>query len=257
MRTVHHRMIVLAIMLLAGEAMAQDDVYRAILAEPDQRTGEASTAEVRRALADGSALVLDSRKRSEYVAGHIAGARNAAPSPGAPPSEFIATVERLAGGDKGKALILYCNGQYCQASRRLSEQLVAAGFSNVRRYQLGIPMWRTLGGPVEIELEGLLRIYKVDGTAVLLDARSAEEFASGTLPGAHNVPVDGLGARGLENAPLPNEDFNSRVVLFGRDGAQARRLADLVGKTPYQNVSYFPGTFQELAAAVRAKHGGM
>ncbi|MCC6778448.1 MAG: rhodanese-like domain-containing protein [Hyphomicrobiales bacterium] len=127
----------------------------------------------------------------------------------------------------------------------------------MRRYQLGIPMWRTLNGPVEIELEGVLRIYKVDGTAVFLDARNAEAFARGTLPGAHNVPVDRLGARGLEQAPLPSEDFNIRVVLFGDDGAQARRLADLIGKTPYQNVSYFPGTFAELLVAARSKHGGM
>jgi rhodanese-related sulfurtransferase len=45
----------------------------------------------------------------DYVAGHIAGARNAAPIPGAPASEFAAVVERLLGGDKSKALVLYCN----------------------------------------------------------------------------------------------------------------------------------------------------
>ena len=30
-------------------------------------------------------------------------------------------------------------------------------------------------------------------------------------------------------------------------------LADAVGKTPYQNVSYFPGTFEALAAAVKTQ----
>jgi hypothetical protein len=43
------------------------------------------------------------------------------------------------------------------------------------------------------------------------------------------------------------------VILFGRDGAQARKLADLIGKTPYQNVSFFPGTYEALAAAVKSK----
>ena len=166
-------------------------------------------------------------------------------------------VERLVGGDKTKPLILYCNGQYCQASRRLGEQLAAAGFGNVRRYQLGLPMWRTLGGPVEIELDGILRIFRVDQTAVFFDARDPQEFTRVTLPGAHSLPVDNLPPGALEQAPLPRDDFNTRVVLFGRDGAQARRLAEVIGKTPYQNVSYFPGTFEELAAAVRAKHGGM
>jgi rhodanese-related sulfurtransferase len=195
--------------------------------------------------------VLDSRKRSEYVAGHIAGAKNVVAEPGASPAAIAAAVEQLVGGDKGRALLLYCNGPHCQASRQLGEQLAAAGFTNVRRYQLGIPMWRTLSGPVEIELEGVQRIFGVDRTAVFFDARDPDEFARGSLAGAHNVPVDKPG--GLAKAPLPRDDFNTRVVLFGRDAAQARRLADAIGKTPYQNVSYFPGSFDALAAAVKAK----
>jgi rhodanese-related sulfurtransferase len=234
--------------------MAQGiSVFQATLGEANAKTPEVSTEELRRILADGSAIVLDSRKRSEYTAGHIAGARNAAPAPDAPPAEYVAAVERLLGGDRTKPLVLYCNGQFCQASRRLAEQLLAAGFTNVRRYQLGIPIWRALGGPVEIELDGILRIFNVDRTAVFFDARDAEEFSRGSLPGAHNVPIDKLGNGALENAPLPPDDFNTRVVLFGRDGAQARRLADLIGKTPYQNVSYYPGAFDTLAAAVKSK----
>jgi rhodanese-related sulfurtransferase len=234
-------------------AMAQgSSVFQATLGEANSKTPEVSTEELRRILADGSAIVLDSRKRSEYVAGHIAGARNVAPASDAP-AEYVAAVERLLGGDKTKPLVLYCNGQFCQASRRLAEQLLTAGFTNVLRYQLGIPIWRALSGPVEIELDGILRVFNVDRTAVFFDARDAEEFSRGSLPGAHNVPIDKLGGGALENAPLPRDDFNTRVVLFGRDGAQARKLADLIGKTPYQNVSYYPGTFDTLIAAIKSK----
>jgi rhodanese-related sulfurtransferase len=245
-----------AIMVFAvvEAAIAQGStIDQATIGESNQKTPEVSTEDVRRILADGSAIVLDSRKRSEYVAGHIAGAQNVAPQAGTPQSSYVAAVEHLVGGDKSKALVLYCNGPHCQASRQLSDQLVAAGFTNVRRYQLGIPVWRALSGPVEIELEGIARIFGIDQTAVFFDARDTEEFSKGSLPGAHNVPVDKLGAGGLEKAPLPRDDFNTRVVLFGRDAAQARRLADLIGKTPYQNVAYFPGTFEALVAAVRPK----
>ena len=69
--------------------------------------------------------------------------------------------------------------------------------------------------------------------------------------GTHNVPADQLATDGLRKAPMPNNDFNTRIVLFGLDFAQARALADAVGKTPFQNVSYFPGTFDALAAAVK------
>lgn len=228
-------------------------VFQATLNETGAKTKEATTEEVRHALADGSAIVLDSRKRAEYVAGHLAGAKNVAPPAEAPPSAYVEAIEKLVGGDKGKALILYCNGQFCQASRTLADQLVAAGFTNVRRYQLGIPMWRALNGPIEIELEGIQRIYKVDNTALFFDARAADDFAKGSIAGAHSVPADKLATDGLRKAPMPNNDFNTRIILFGHDGKDTRALADAIGKTPYQNVSYFPGGYDELAAAVKGK----
>jgi rhodanese-related sulfurtransferase len=235
---------------LADIPVLPSDVYRATLAESDPKTPQVSTEELRRILADGSAIVLDSRKRAEYVAGHIAGARNVSPAPGAPPAEFVAAVETLVGGNRASPLVLYCNGQFCKAGRRLSGQLVEAGFTGVRRYQLGIPVWRALGGPVEIELEGILRIFGVDRTAVYFDARVAQDYARGTLTGAHSVPADTINEDALEKAPLPRTDFNTRLIIFGRDAAQARRLADAIGKTPFQNVSYFPGSFDQLAAAL-------
>jgi rhodanese-related sulfurtransferase len=223
------------------------NILQAILGEPGQKTKEVSTEQVRRILADGSAIVLDARKRSEYVAGHIPGALNADATEGA----VVNAVERLVGGDKGKALVLYCNGPFCQASRRLGEKLVSAGFTRVRRYQLGMPIWRALGGPTEIELEGIVRIFNVDRTAVFFDARSPKEFAKGSLPGAHNVPADRLGSGVLDKAPLPMDDFNTRIILFGRDSAQARALADALSKRPWHNVTYYPGTFETLRAAIK------
>lgn len=229
-------------------------IYQATLAEPNQKTPEVSTEEFRRILADGSAIVLDSRKYAEYAASHIPGARNVAPKPDAPPSEYVTAVDRLVRGDKAKALVLYCNGPFCQASRRLSEQLVAAGFTNVRRYQLGIPMWRALGGVTEIELEGVLRIYKVDGTAVFLDARAAGEFRAGSLPGAGNIPLAAVQSEGLQKAAgdlLPTEDFNTRIVVFGRDAGQARALAEAIAQNARHNVAYFPGTLDTLRMAIK------
>jgi rhodanese-related sulfurtransferase len=234
-------------------ATAQVNIYDATLAESNQTTPEISTAELRRALADGSAVVIDARKHPEFVAGHIAGAKSTMLERNLPPAAVVVpVVERLVGGDKSKAIVVYCNGAHCAASRKLGEQLVAAGFPNVRRYQLGIPLWRTLNGPVEIELEGILRVYKIDRTAVFLDARSAKDFSERSLPGTSNVPADHLTPDELAKAPLPHSDFNTRIVLFGSNGAQARALADALAKTPFQNVSYFPGTFNELLAAVKA-----
>lgn len=226
------------------------NILQATLTEQGAKTAEVSTDELRRILLDGSAILLDTRSVAEFAAGHIPGAIVLA----VPPDEQIASVMRLVGGDKAKALVLYCNGPFCQASRRLAEQLADAGFSNVRRYQLGIPVWRALGGPTVIELGGIKRIHGVDKTAVFIDARPSAEFAISRIAGTRNAPVDDVLSGALKKIELPEDDFNRRIVLFGHDGSQARKLADFMGKRPWHNVSYFPGTYVELTAALGASN---
>lgn len=243
--------IALAMMALTGSvAFAQSlDINRATLAEANQKTAEVSTEQLRQILADGSAIVLDTRTQEEFDAGHIPGARIL----GVAPDAQVKAVEQLVRGDKAAALVLYCNGPYCQASRRLAEQLVAAGFTHVRRYQLGIPVWRALGGPTAIELGGFLRVYQVDRSAVLFDVRSPADYSKGSLAGAINVPADDVASGRLKKLPLPEDDFNRRIVLFGKDGAQARALADVLRTRPWHNVSYLANTYGALTAAVKAK----
>jgi rhodanese-related sulfurtransferase len=239
------RIVVIAAALSMGEAVAQEiNIYQAKIGETDQKTEEISTEQMRKILSDGSATILDTRPRAEFVNGHIPGAKNLE----GPPSAAVAAVERLVGGDKSKALVLYCNGPFCQASRRLSGRLRDSGFTNVRRYQLGMPVWRALGGPTVVEIEGVTRIHKNDQTAVFLDARSAEEFAKRSLPRAQNLPPET--AATVQGGPMPLDDFNTRIVVFGRDAGQARALADALSKRPWHNVAYFSGTFEALLAAV-------
>jgi rhodanese-related sulfurtransferase len=232
------------------------NIEQAIFAESAAKTEQVSTEELRHILANKSAIVIDSRSRVQFETGHIPGAHVLDGESG----DEIAAVERLANGSKAAALVLYCNGPYCQASRRLADHLVTAGFTNVRRYQLGMPVWRALGGPTAIELDGIVRILKADRTAVFIDARPAEDFAKGSLPGAHNLTVESLDGTlkqmmsgKLADPPLPLDDFNRRIVLFGRDGTQVLGLANAMSKRAWTNVSYFPGSYDELAAALRRK----
>jgi rhodanese-related sulfurtransferase len=235
---------------IAASARAEGvSILQATLAEIGQKTGEVNTEQMRRILVDGSAIVLDTRARAQFDAGHIPGAHVL----DAAPDAQVTAVLQLIGGDKGKALVLYCNGPYCQASRQLAGRLVEAGFGNVRRYQLGMPVWRALGGPTAVELGGVKRVFGHDETAVFIDARSASEFAAGSLPNAKSVPVEDVVSGKLKKIELPEDDFNRRVVLFGRDAAQAHQLAEVLSKRPWHNVAYFAGSYEALAAAVVAK----
>jgi rhodanese-related sulfurtransferase len=244
------RLSAIALAVLTATVVRAENlgILQATLAEANQKTAEVSTEQLRRILGDGSALVLDTRTRAEFDAGHIPGARNL----DAPAVEQVATVERLVGGNKSAALVLYCNGPFCQASRRLADQLAAAGFTNVRRYQLGIPIWRALGGPTAIGIGGITRVFGVDRTAVFIDVRPAGDFAKGSVPGAQNAPTEDV-VSGKLKVPLPEDDFNRRIVLFGHDAAQARQLAELLSKRPWHNVSYFPGSFDTLITAFAGK----
>lgn len=242
--------LLLAAGLTSGATVARAEtcgILGSIVAEPDAKTQEVSTQDVRQILADRTAILVDTRTRAEYAAGHIPGSHNLAQDAGGQ----VNAVNMLTAGDKTKALVLYCNGPYCQASRRLSEQLLAAGFTNVRRYQLGIPVWRALGGPTELSLDGLTRIHGHDRTAVFIDARSPEDFAQGSLPGARNLPVTQFMAGAIKQLPLPEDDFNTRVVLFGRDASQARALAQALSNRPWHNVSYVAASFDEVRLAIR------
>jgi rhodanese-related sulfurtransferase len=224
-------------------------IENATLGERDQPAPDISTAELRRILADHNATVLDTRTMAEFDAGHIPGAKIAAGEG----SQQLTAIENLVNGNKAAPLVLYCNGPFCQASRKLAKEMASAGFSNLRRYQLGMPVWRALGGPVVIEKQGVFRILKDDRTAVLIDARAHTDFVKATLAGAVNLPVEDFAAGKIKSPPLPIDDFNRRVILFGGHNDEAARLAGLLAKRPWHNVMYYSGRFEDLQAVRTAR----
>ena len=63
--------------LTARQAPAQSlSIDQATLDEPDAKTQEVNTEQLRRMMTEGNAMVLDARSRAEYDSGHIPGAVN-------------------------------------------------------------------------------------------------------------------------------------------------------------------------------------
>jgi rhodanese-related sulfurtransferase len=139
-------------------------------------------------------------------------------------------------------------------SKRLSAELLEAWYTDVRRYQLGIPVWRALGGPTEVDLEGVLYVLEGDRTAVFIDARDSEEFSARTLPGARDLPLSGMKPgndvgevkAAKDDGRLPMEDHTTRLIVFGRDGTQAKAVAEAIAREAFHNVAYFGGTFDTV-----------
>jgi rhodanese-related sulfurtransferase len=237
---------------LAQSAAPGISIYAASLLEPNQKTSEVTTDELRRILSDGSAVVFDARPPMEFAVSHIPGARNVGQKAGTPISLYVSDVEEIGRQvpDRGTPIVLYCNGPFCGKSKRLSEELLQAGYTSVRRYQLGAPTWRALVGTMQIELDGARYVAAGDRTAVFLDARSADEFGAGSVDGARNVPVAEVVAA-KDDGRLPMEDHNTRIIVFGSSPDQARKVSDLVAANAFHNVTFYAGALEELQATVR------
>jgi rhodanese-related sulfurtransferase len=211
----------------------------AIIGESNPVTPEISTAQLERILEEGKVPVLDVRSADEYALAHIPGSQNF----------YEKELEQITSAhpDPGAPLIFYCNGPYCGKSKRLSEELKKKGYTNIRRYQLGLPVWRALGHTVQTDLAGVRYVRKGDATAVWVDARDAAAFAKGTLPQAVNVRR-GEAEAANEDGRLPKKDKGTRVIVFGETPAEARAVAEEIAHKAYWNSSYFGGRFSDLGS---------
>lgn len=220
-------------------------VFQTTLEEANQLTPEITTEELQKILASKSEPVFDVRTKEEYAIAHIPGTINI----------YELEVQAIAAlyPDVNQPMILYCNGPSCGKSKRTSEELIKLGYKNVRRYQLGLPVWRALSQTVQTDMPGLLYIFSRDHTSVFVDARTPAEFAAGSIPGAVNIQA-GEATAANDDGRLPFRDKSTRVVVFGKDAAQAKVVGGEVAKRAYWGSSYFGGTFDDLLAAGLINH---
>ncbi|QKE63604.1 rhodanese-like domain-containing protein [Aquipseudomonas campi] len=101
----------------------------------------------------------------------------------------------------------------------------------------------------EIDQSAALRTLVLSDT-VLIDVRSADEFASGALPGAQLIPHDQIGARIAAVVP----DKNTPVVLYCRSGRRSSQAQDELRALGYTQVMNAGGYEQlKLATTPRDK----
>jgi rhodanese-related sulfurtransferase len=214
-------------------------IAEAIIGEADPVTPEISTAELKKILAEGRIPVLDVRSAQEYAIAHIPGSVN----------HYAKELEQItkAYPNPGTALVLYCNGPFCGKSKRLSEELKKKGYTNVRRYQLGLPVWRALGNTVQTDLPGVRYVLAGDRTAVWVDARNTDAFTKGSLPKAVGIRK-GEAEAANDDGRLPKKDKGTRVIVFGESPDEARAVAEEIAHKAYWNSSYFGGRFTDLRA---------
>jgi rhodanese-related sulfurtransferase len=225
-----------------------NSVFEGTLGDKDAGT-EISTDELRHALSDPKTVVLDARPRAEYAVSHIPGARVVGGKPGTSASQYVPDVNDVIRmvPDRARRIVLYCNGLYCGRSRRFAAELIQIGFTDVRRYQLGIPAWRALGGVTEVQKEALVELRSRDRSSVLVDAREPNASRK-PIPGAVSIPL-AEASKAKDDGRLPMTDHNTRIFVIGDHGAQARAVAEAIVRAAFHNVSFFAGAISDLPFA--------
>jgi rhodanese-related sulfurtransferase len=225
-------------------AGARPSVLDATLGDGDP-TPEISTAEFQAALRDPTVIVFDARPPEEYGVSHVPGARNVPGKPNLPPSAYTADITAVLKlvPDRKRRLVLYCNGLHCGRSKRFGAELRSNGYADVRRYQLGIPAWRALGGVTEVEKDALLSLLARDTTAVLIDAR--DPTARPRIANARTILLRDA-AKAKDDGRLPMTDHNTRIFVVGDSGTDARAVAEAIVHDAFHNVSFFGGGVAEL-----------
>jgi hypothetical protein len=46
------------------------------------------------------------------------------------------------------------------------------------------------------------------------------------------------------------EDHNTRIIVFGHEGAEAKAVAEAIAQEAFHNVAYFGGTFETVVQQV-------
>jgi molybdopterin/thiamine biosynthesis adenylyltransferase/rhodanese-related sulfurtransferase len=181
------------------------------------------------ALARDGYLVIDVRERSEWDAGHVAGATLL---PLGEVAERIAEVSP----DRDAPLLLHCavGGRSARAAARL----VQLGYTNVANLKAPIGHWKEQGGaweePVQLLSPGQQRRYArqvlipeigQEGQRKLLDAKVLLIGAGGLgSPVALYLAASGVGTIGLVDDDVVDESNLQRQVLHGVDRIGMRKV---------------------------------
>jgi len=99
-----------------------------------------STAEARVIADTFSHVILDARRESDYLEGHLPGAMNL---PAAAFDDVFPNVAPLLSPEQ--PILVYCSGQDCDESILLGDMLMKSGFTNIALYAGGVTAWEEEG----------------------------------------------------------------------------------------------------------------
>jgi rhodanese-related sulfurtransferase len=198
--------------------------------EPGWRKLEYPTEPSTSFVKSGNIVLIDLRSTEKVNAGHIPRAVNI-------PASRLEASEKGFPEFKGVPLVFYSDRE--EEMNLALELMRDWGYSNATVFPGGLKAWQSAGyqpatGPAATQIsyvrklaEGELAIKDFetiikDGSHLVVDARTAEEFGKGHIPGAINIPAEEMAARNGEvSAGKP-------VVVYCSTGTRAEMAYDIL-----------------------------
>ena len=86
-------------------------------------------------------------------------------------------------------------------------------------------------------MEEAKKIFATEGDYIILDVRRIDEFESGHIPNAVNVPNEVIGDEEIEELP----DKEQRIYVYCRSGNRSKQAAEKLVQRGYTNIVEFGG----------------
>ena len=239
----------------AGEVPAFDAVVLGavdtFLSTLPEGFGIVSAQNLAAELVENPPLLIDVRSAEEFANGYIEGAQHIWIN------EFFASQDQWP-ADKEANIVVYCQSGYRGGIATVMLELM--GYSNVRNLGGGVNAWNTAELPLAgvpapdeeaFDLTAFLTAYvaalpnnfnavrpadlaaEIDGGAelVLVDVRTADEYAEGFIPGAFNLPLQELTSH-LDLLP----DLDAPIVVYCGSGHRSALAMTMLTMLGYTNV---------------------
>ena len=84
----------------------------------------------------------------------------------------------------------------------------------------------------QISMDEAVKMMRDEKNYIILDVRRPDEYASGHIPGAINVPNEEIGT--AEIAELP--DKSQLILVYCRSGRRSKEAAEKLAKLGYTNI---------------------
>ena len=182
-------------------------------------------------------MLVDSRPAMRYHEGHIPTAKSI-------PFTSMHTMRSELPDDKDMLLVFYCGGQHCTLSPMASQMAEQWGYTRVKVYHDGAPVWKKSGN---ILLTTRTYLQERKGNYVLIDTRDLEKASQGHIPGGVSLALQEI-PKHKDRFPL---DRTAPIILYSQ--STDRNLLQSTVKTirswGYKNVTVLDQGYQGWVAA--------